>query len=95
MKGRVAAKAGENAMARRRRHLKRHLEPKYVVNIDLKALDLPKAGVAMVLKVKDRTGLLLGTAEIGQGSFGWRPANKQKFERIEWDKLGARLDGRG
>jgi hypothetical protein len=82
-------------MARRKRHLTRHLEPKYVVNIDLKALDLPKAGVAMVLKVKDRTGLLLGTAEIGQGSFGWRPANKQKFERIEWDKLGARLDGRG
>ena len=38
--------------------------------------------------------LLLGTAEIGQGSFGWRPANKQKFKRIEWDKLGAPLSAR-
>jgi hypothetical protein len=68
------------------------LSPKYVVNMNIKALDIPKAGVALILKVRDRRGGLVGTAEIGQGSFGWRPSNKQEFKRISWGKLGARLN---
>lgn len=65
-------------------------KPKYSVNVGFKAWDIAKAGVAMTLAVRDRNGLL-GTIQIGQGSFGWKPANKQSFKRITWGQLAMRL----
>ncbi len=63
------------------------IEPKYAVNISLKAWDLAKAGAAVTLKVRDRDKLL-GTIEIGQGTFGWKGAKaKSGFKRISWRKL--------
>jgi len=65
-------------------------KPKYAVNIAFKAWDIAKAGVAVELRVRGRRGLV-GTIQIGQGSFGWKAANKQSFKRISWDALAARL----
>jgi hypothetical protein len=75
-------------MARKRRTL----EPRYAVNISLKAWDIAKAGAGVTLKVRDREGLL-GLIEIGQGTFGWMSARGKKgFKRISWEKLAAKLD---
>jgi hypothetical protein len=46
---------------------------RYAVNISIKAWDLAKAGAALKLKIRDRDDLL-GTIEIGQGTFGWMSA---------------------
>ena len=40
------------------------VEPRYAVNISMKAWDIAKAGAAVKLRVCDRSGLL-GTIEIG------------------------------
>ena len=48
---------------------RRKTAPRYAVNISLKAWDIAKAGAAVTFKVRDRDGLL-GTIEIGQGTFG-------------------------
>ena len=48
---------------------RRKTAPRYAVNISLKAWDIAKAGAAVTFKVRDRDGLL-GTMEIGQGTFG-------------------------
>ena len=50
---------------------RRKTAPRYAVNISLKAWDIAKAGAAVTFKVRDRDGLL-GTIEIGQGTFGGR-----------------------
>ena len=63
------------------------VEPKYAVNISLKAWDLAKAGAALKLKVRDRDKLL-GTIEIGQGTFGWKGAKaKSGLKRISWRRF--------
>jgi hypothetical protein len=67
------------------------IEPRYAVNISMKAWDLAKAGAAVKLKVRDRTGLL-GTIEIGQGSFGWKGARAWRFRRITWSDLADKLE---
>ena len=67
------------------------VEPRYAVNISMKAWDLAKAGAAVKLKVRDRTGLL-GTIEIGQGSFGWKGARAWRFRRITWGELADKLE---
>ena len=57
---------------------RRERGPRYVVNVALKAYDLSKAGTAVTLTIREnaRADLaLLGTIEIGQGTFGWRSAN--------------------
>jgi hypothetical protein len=60
---------------------------KYAVNISLTAWDITRAGSAITLRVRGRRGLL-GTAEIGQGTFGWKGAKaKSGFKRISWRKL--------
>ena len=74
---------GADPMATRRRKAKQ----KYAVNISLKAWDIAKAGAAIKLRVRDRRGLL-GTIEIGQGTFGWKGAKaKSGFKRIPWRRL--------
>ena len=60
---------------------RRKTAPRYAVNISLKAWDIAKAGAAVTFKVRDRDGLL-GTIEIGQGTFGWKNARRKKgFKR--------------
>lgn len=76
-------------MARKRRKL----APRYEVNVSVKAWDIAKAGAAVMLRVRDR-GELLGTIEIGQGTFGWKSARRKSgFKRIAWKTLAERLDG--
>jgi hypothetical protein len=59
-------------------------EARYVVNLSLQARDIAKAGAAIKLKVHASNGLL-GTIEIGQGTFGWRKAHgKLGIRRISW-----------
>src|SRR5271169_3226325 len=52
---------------------KRKIVPKHTVDISLHASDLAKAGAAVTFRVHSREGLL-GTVEIGQGSFRWKGA---------------------
>jgi hypothetical protein len=64
---------------------------RYTVNISMKAWDIAKAGAAVKLKVRDRSGLL-GTIEIGQGTFGWKSARSWRFTRIPWGALADKLE---
>jgi hypothetical protein len=58
----------------------------------VKAWDIAKAGAAIKLKVRDRDGLL-GTIEIGQGTFGWKSARRKKgFKRVSWRRLAEKLE---
>jgi hypothetical protein len=67
-------------------------KPRYAVNISMKAWDIAKAGAAVRLRVRNRDGLL-GTIEIGQGTFGWKSARgKSGFKRIAWSNLADILD---
>jgi hypothetical protein len=75
-------------VAKRKKH---PVIPKHTVDISLHAYDLAKAGAAVTFKVHNRHGLL-GTVEIGQGSFRWKGAKKQSFKRIPWSRLAADLD---
>jgi len=75
-------------MARKRRKLK----PRYTVNMTMHAWNLARAGAALTVEVRDRDEHL-GTIEIGQGSFRWKPAHgKLGFKRIAWDRLAAALN---
>jgi hypothetical protein len=65
---------------------------RYKVNIAVQVWDLAKAGSALTIKVRER-GRLLGTIEIGQGSFRWMPAHgKLGLKRIPWGKLYTALN---
>ena len=71
---------------------RRKTAPRYAVNISLNAWDIAKAGAAVSLKVRDEKGLL-GSIEIGQGSFRWKGAyGKAGFKRISWRKFAAYLN---
>jgi hypothetical protein len=69
----------------------RKVEQKYAVSISLKAWDITRAGSAIKLKVRDRDGVL-GTVEIGQGTFGWKGARGKTFKRISWGQLANDLE---
>jgi hypothetical protein len=84
----IGEEGREAVMARKRRKL----EPRYAVNISVKAWDIAKAGAALTLSVRDRDELQ-GTIEIGQGTFGWMSARGKKgFKRIPWRRLTEKLD---
>jgi hypothetical protein len=75
-------------VANRRRKVRQVHE----VNMSMKAWDLAKAGAAVTIKVK-RQKRLLGTIQIGQGSFRWQKAGgKSGFKRIRWGKLADKLN---
>ena len=62
-------------------------EARYAVHLSLRAWDIAKAGSAIRLKVHGGDGLL-GTIEIGQGTFGWRKARgKSGIRRVSWEEL--------
>ena len=73
------------------RKAKKAAKQRYAVNISMKAWDIAKAGAAVRLRVRDRNRLL-GTVEIGQGTFGWKGAHAKSFKRITWSALADRLD---
>jgi hypothetical protein len=64
---------------------------RYKVNMAFQAWDLAKAGSALTIEVRERTELL-GTIEIGQGSFRWKTARRKSGKVIRWGKLAERLD---
>ncbi len=69
------------------------VEPRYAVNVSMQAWDIAKAGAAISLRVRGRGGLLLGTVEIGQGTFGWKSARgKSGFKRFPWKEFATMLD---
>lgn len=75
-------------MARRAKRAK----PRYAVNVSMQAWDIAKAGAAMSLRVRGRNGLV-GTIEIGQGTFGWKSARaKSGFRRLPWKEFARILD---
>jgi uncharacterized membrane protein len=67
------------------------VEPRYAVNISMKAWDIAKVGAAVKLRVRNRTGLP-GTIEIGQGTFGSKSAGAWKFKRISWAQLADKFE---
>jgi hypothetical protein len=70
----------------------RKIKPRYAVNVSMQAWDIAKAGAAMSLRVRGREGLL-GTIEIGQGTFGWKTARRKSgFKRFQWKELAHILD---
>jgi uncharacterized membrane protein len=70
----------------------RTVEPRYAVNVSMQAWDIAKAGAAMSLRVRGREGLL-GTIEIGQGTFGWKSARRKSgFTRFQWKDIANILD---
>ncbi len=65
---------------------------RYAVNVSLKAWDIAKAGAAIRLKVRNRDRLL-GTIEIGQGTFGWEKAHgKLGIRRIPWGEFARMME---
>jgi hypothetical protein len=70
---------------------RRGSNPKYKVNVSMRAWDIAKAGAAMTLNVRDRSGHL-GTMEIGQGSLRWKAPYSQTFKRIPWARLADALN---
>ncbi len=65
----------------------RKRRPRYTVNVAMKAYDLSKAGTAVTLTIRENAQaepVVLGTIEIGQGTFGWRSVNSKRFKRIDW-----------
>ena len=67
----------------------RKLSPRYTVDISFKAQDIAKAGAALSFKIHNRDGLL-GTVEIGQGTFGWRGSKMKKgIKRLAWERFAA------
>jgi hypothetical protein len=71
---------------------RKRAKQRYAVNVSMQAWDIAKAGAAISLRVRGRDGLL-GTIEIGQGTFGWKSARqKSDIRRIQWKALADILD---
>jgi hypothetical protein len=64
---------------------------KHTVDMEVSATDIARAGAAVEFKVHGESGLL-GTIQIGKGTFGWKAANKQKFRRISWTAFASKLN---
>ena len=60
--------------------------PQHSVKAQMQVVELTKAGSAITFEVY-ANGAKIGTIEIGAGSFGWRPANKRNFRRMNWTEF--------
>ena len=74
--------------------------PKHVVDIALSASDMARVGAALDIRIftqdrkrnKQRSGKqLLGTIQIGQGSFRWARAHG-RFRRLPWGQFAELMD---
>ena len=66
-------------------------EPRYEVDVSLKARDIAKLGAALTFKIRERDEML-GTIEIGQGGFRWKARSGKSFRRIRWTRLFEQLE---
>jgi hypothetical protein len=67
-------------------------ERKHSVRVkSVQVLELSKAGSGIELEIF-REGEKLGTMEIGQGSIGWKGANRKSFKRIDWSSYAQLMD---
>jgi len=67
-------------------------DKKHGVQGSIKVFTLSKAGSAITLEIV-ADGIKLGTMEIGQGSFGWKGANKRKIKRKDWSAFAKAMNG--
>jgi hypothetical protein len=67
-------------------------EPRFTVDVSLSAFDLPRAGSALRVKVREADGELLGTLELGQGSLRWHRVNQKKSRHLSWNDFFDRAD---
>jgi hypothetical protein len=69
--------------------------PKHVVDISLSANDMARVGAAIDIRIftqdRQRNKQLLGTIQIGQGSFRWAKAHGQ-FRRLPWQRFAELMD---
>ena len=67
--------------------------PAHRVKASIKVLELSQAGSAINLKIY-ADDEVIGTIQIGQGSFGWKGKSKKgkSFKRISWTKFVDAID---
>jgi hypothetical protein len=69
--------------------------PKHVVDIALSASDMARVGAALDIRIftqdRKRNKQLLGTIQIGQGSFRWARAHG-RFRRLPWQQFAELMD---
>jgi len=63
-------------------------DKRHSVKATLQVVELTRAGSAITLEVYG-DGLKLGTIEIGQGSFGWKPVSGKRIRRKSWTDFEA------
>jgi len=68
-------------------------EPRFIVNVAMKAVDLPKAGAAVTFEIQSSDKRLIGTLSVGQGSLNWKPRHggSRRTIRVPWNDVTARL----
>ena len=64
---------------------------RYTVSAYMQTLELHKAGSAVTFEVKSTSGKL-GEIQVGQGTFGWKPANIESFKRMNWDRFADKMN---
>jgi hypothetical protein len=71
--------------------------PKHVVDVALSASDMARVGAALHIRIftqdRQRNKQLLGTIQIGQGSFRWARAHG-RFRRLPWQQFAELMDTR-
>jgi hypothetical protein len=69
--------------------------PKHVVDVALSASDMARVGAALDIRIftqdRQRNRQLLGTIQIGQGSFRWARAHG-RFRRLPWQRFAELMD---
>ena len=63
-------------------------DKKHSVKANLQVMELTRTGSAITLEVFCDESKI-GTIEIGQGSFGWRPAKWKSFKKRNWSDFEA------
>ncbi len=66
--------------------------PEHRVAAKIRDLEISKAGSAIELKLY-ADDEVLGTIQIGQGSFGWKGKKKKTFKKIGWTKFADLMNG--
>jgi hypothetical protein len=79
------------ATPRKRKRRRASLERKYEVRGELANFTLAKAKSALTLQIYSRDEKL-GELKIGQGSFYWTGAHRQKEKRLGWGKVAEMLN---
>ena len=70
---------------------RQHRQPRYTVDVSLRAQDIARLGAALTFRVKSADGML-GTIEIGQGGFRWKARAGKSFHRLRWGRFFERLE---